>query len=56
MLTYSSLGNPGDFWLAWEECAFNPASTFDGVVINVQSIHPTPVKTMTWGSVKHTYR
>jgi hypothetical protein len=55
MLTYSSLGNPGDFWLAWEECLYNASSTFDGVVINVQSVHPTPAKKLTWGSVKSTY-
>jgi len=56
MLTYASLGNPGDFWLAWEECAYNPGATFDGVVVNIQSVHPVKAQTQSWGSVKAQYR
>jgi hypothetical protein len=56
MLTYGSLGSPGDFWLAWDPVAYSPDGSFDGVVINVQSVHPTPVDMTTWGKLKGKYR
>jgi hypothetical protein len=56
MLTYDSVAFPGDFWLCFEVILYGPAATFDGVVINVQSIRPTPAKTTTWGEVKSKYR
>jgi hypothetical protein len=56
MLTYSSVATPGDFWLCFEVLLYGPPSTFDGVVINVQSIRPTPAMRTTWGDVKSRYR
>ncbi len=56
MLAYNSPWLAGDFWLCWEELPYNPGSTFDGVVINVQSIRPTPAGNTTWGRVKGQYR
>jgi hypothetical protein len=55
MLAYNSVALPGDFWLCWEEQPSSGLSTFDGVVINVQSIRPTPVDRTTWGEVKARY-
>jgi len=56
MLTYNSPWLAGDFWLCFEELPYNPQSTFDGVVVNVQSIRPTPAIDKTWGQVKGQYR
>ena len=56
MLTYGSLGSPGDFWLCWDPVPYSPDGSFDGVVINVQSVHPTPTGTGTWGKLKSDYR
>ena len=56
MLTYNSPALPGDFWLCWEEMPYNPLSTFDGVVVNVQSVRPTPAVGTSWGDVKARYR
>jgi hypothetical protein len=59
-LTYFSNLNPGDFWLAWEACTYEPAATFDQVVIYVDDSHgdpfPTPTAPVTWGRVKSLYR
>lgn len=57
MLTYASLGAPGDYWLCWNVLPYDPAgATFNDVVIDVESVHPVPTKTVTWGSVKGDYR
>jgi hypothetical protein len=56
LLAYNSPWLPGDFWLCFEELPYNPQSTFDGVVLNVQSIRPTPAGNTTWGRVKGQYR
>lgn len=56
MLTYNSVALPGDFWLCFEEHLYTAQSTFDGVVVNVQSIRPVPAVSTTWGQVKGQYR
>jgi len=56
VLAYASNDLIGDYWICFEECQYNPASTFDGVVINVQSVRPTPAANSTWGKVKGLYR
>jgi hypothetical protein len=56
MLAYSSLATPGDFWLCFEAAAYGGTSTFDKVVVNVQSVRPTPAANTTWGSLKAMYR
>ena len=56
MLTYNSVALPGDFWLCWDAGPYSGLATFDDVVINVQSIRPTPAATTTWGDVKSKYR
>ena len=57
MLTYGSPGNPGDYWLCWNVPPYDPAgATFSDVVINVESVHPTPTRTETWGKLKGDYR
>jgi hypothetical protein len=56
MLTYGSPSFPGDYWLCWEARPSSGLSTFDGLVINVQSIRPTPTDYVTWGGVKAKYR
>lgn len=56
VLTYDSAALPGDYWLCFEELPFNANSTFDGVVINVQSIRPVPTDVTTWGRLKGQYR
>jgi hypothetical protein len=56
MLVYNSVALPGDFWLCFEVLPYGPPATFDGVVINVQSIRPTPVAATTWGGLKAKYR
>jgi hypothetical protein len=58
MLAYQSPSIVGDFWLCWSACHYDPAagSTFDDVVLNVQSVHPTPAANSTWGSIKGRYR
>jgi len=56
VLTYASPGTPGDYWLAFSACPYTPAaSTFDDVVINIQSVRPTPAVNSTWGNVKGLY-
>jgi hypothetical protein len=57
VLSYASNDLPGDYWICFEACGYNAAlSTFDGVVINVQSVRPTPAANSTWGKVKGLYR
>jgi hypothetical protein len=56
MLAYNSVALPGDFWLCWAAESYSGLSTFDDVVINVQSIRPTPAVPHTWGSLKARYR
>ncbi len=56
MLSYASNTLPGDYWLCWSACQYNAASTFDNIVINVQSVRPTPAATTTWGKLKDSYR
>ncbi len=56
MLAYASPGTPGDYWLCFEACPYGAGgTTFDGVVINVQSVKPTPAVNKTWGAVKGLY-
>ena len=53
---YNSPSVPGDYWLCFEACPYDPAtSTFDGVVLNIQSVRPTPAASATWGRVKGMY-
>ena len=56
MLAYSSIATPGDYWLCFEGGAYCGLSTFDDVVVNVQSVRPTPAASTTWGSLKVKYR
>ena len=56
VLSYASNNLLGDYWVCFEECQYNPASTFDGVVINIQSVRPTDATNSTWGKVKGLYR
>jgi hypothetical protein len=56
-LTYASNATPGDYWECFE--ATNPSgasSTFNSVVLNLQSVRPTPAHSSTWGKIKATYR
>jgi hypothetical protein len=55
MLTYESPSNPGSFWNCWEARPSSGLSTFDGLVIKVEAIVPTPVDAITWGAVKARY-
>ena len=56
ILSYASNTLPGDYWLCWSACRSDSTSTFDDVVINVQSIRPTPAANTTWGLLKSQYR
>ena len=56
VLSYASNDLLGDYWICFEECGYNPGSTFDGVVINIQSVRPTDATNSTWGKVKGLYR
>ena len=56
VLSYASNDLPGDYWVCFEECQYDTASTFDGVVINIQSVRPTDATNSTWGKVKGLYR
>jgi len=55
MLAWASPGTPGDYWLAFAPCHYNGNNTFADLVINVQSVKPTPVHSSTWGAVKGLY-
>jgi hypothetical protein len=56
MLAYASLATPGDFWLCWEARSYSGLSTFEEMVVSVQSVRPTPAVTLSWGDVKARYR
>jgi hypothetical protein len=59
MLAYESPAVPDDYWLCWNACGNDPAAniaTFADVVLNVQSVHPTPTTPTTWGQLKGRYR
>lgn len=57
MLAYASPAIVGDYWLCWSACKSDPAvSTFDDVVLSVQSVHPTGATRSTWGTLKGLYR
>jgi len=55
VLSYASNNLPGDYWVCFEACPYGAASTFDGVVINIQSVRPTPVAPTSWGKLKAIY-
>ena len=56
MLAYASNATPGDYWLCWSACPSNPLSTFNDVVLNIQSVRPTPANSKSWGKLKIQYR
>lgn len=57
VLTYLSNDIPGDYWECFEAPAYNPSvSTFNGVVLNLQSVRPTPAVGTSWGRIKSIYR
>jgi hypothetical protein len=56
MLAFASNLVPGDYWLCFSAFAYNPQSTFDDVVVNIQSVRPTPAGNTTWGQIKDQYR
>jgi hypothetical protein len=56
MLAYDGIFLRGDFWLAFEEEPYAPTSTFNGIVLNVQSLRPVPAVPATWGGLKNLYR
>jgi hypothetical protein len=56
-LTYASNDTPGDYWECFEAAPYvASSSTFNNVVLNLQSVRPTPVHGSTWGKIKATYR
>lgn len=56
MLAWASPGTPGDYWLAFAACKYVGSNTFADLVLNVQSVKPTPADNTTWGHVKGLYR
>lgn len=57
VITYQSNAIPGDYWECFELNPYNPStSVFDGVVLNLQSVRPTPTLNTTWGRIKAAYR
>jgi hypothetical protein len=57
VLTYQSNLTPGDYWECFEAPPYDPShSTFDGVVLNLQSVRPTPARSTSWGKLKTQYR
>jgi hypothetical protein len=58
VLTYGGTGiNFGDWFICFEEAAYNSGtSTFDGAVMVLQAVSPTPTRSTTWGALKSTYR
>ena len=57
VLTYGSNLLPGDYWECFEAPPYAPAAaTFNGVVLNLQSVRPTPAGPSTWGRLKGQYR
>lgn len=56
-LTYASNDTPGDYWECFEALPYAAASsTFNGVILNLQSVKPTPTHGTTWGKIKASYR
>lgn len=56
VLSYASNLTPGDYWICFAACPSSQLSAFDDVVINVQSVRPTPATSSTWGHIKGQYR
>jgi hypothetical protein len=56
VLEYASNATLGDYWIAFSACQSGANSTFNDVVINVQSVRPVPAANSTWGQVKNQYR
>jgi hypothetical protein len=56
VLSYASNNIPGDYWVCFAACPYGANSTFDDVVVNIESVHPTPAVKSTWGQVKGQYR
>ena len=58
VLTYRGTGaNASDWWECFEDAPYDAAtSVFTGVVLELQSVVPTPVSGTTWGRLKATYR
>ncbi len=57
VLTYQSNDLPGDYWECFEVNPYSPTlSTFNGVVLNLQSVRPTPARGTSWGQIKANYR
>jgi hypothetical protein len=56
-LTYASNATPGDYWECFDAAPYAAASsTFNSVVLNLQSVRPTAAHGSTWGRIKATYR
>jgi hypothetical protein len=57
VLTYLSPSGTGDWWECFEDSAYVAgASHFDSVVLDLQSLRPTPARGRTWGGLKALYR
>lgn len=56
ILTYAGIVYGGDWFLCFEDGLASPASTYDKVVLEVQSLRPTPTSNSTWGNIKSRYR
>lgn len=60
VLTYAGTGvNLGDFWECFEDLPFAAGSSltnFDGAVLLIQSVVPTPAHGTSWGQLKKLYR
>lgn len=53
-LVYRGTGqNTGTWWICWEAGTDND---FDDVIINVESVNPTPVSRASWGTLKARFR
>jgi hypothetical protein len=57
VLTYQSNLTLGDYWECFDELPYDVHhSTFASVVLSLQSVRPTPVRSTTWGKLKAEYR
>jgi len=56
VLTYAGVRNYGDWFECFETSAYSASSTFDGVVLDLQSVLPTPTRSNSWGELKNRYR
>jgi len=58
VLTYAGTGaNIGDWWECFEPAVYSSStSTFNGAIVLLQSMVPTPTRDRSWGSLKATYR